>query len=164
MRPDGRAPESERAPGHADDAPGVHVRTTSAPETEALGAAIAGRLRAGDVVLLRGDLGAGKTTLVRGAAKALGAAVRVTSPTFALAHRYDGDGVRVAHLDLYRLAGLGEDDEELIADELDGDVVAFVEWPDAAAALVAGRVVLEVELAHAGDDAREIALDWRADR
>jgi tRNA threonylcarbamoyladenosine biosynthesis protein TsaE len=164
MRPDGRAPASE-GPAARRDGPGTErVRTTSPEETEALGAAVARRLRTGDVVLLRGDLGAGKTTLVRGAAVALGARVRVTSPTFALAHRYDGDGVRVAHLDLYRLAGLGEDDEELVADELAGDVVAFVEWPDAAADLVGERVALEVELTHAGDDVRDAALTWRAAR
>jgi tRNA threonylcarbamoyladenosine biosynthesis protein TsaE len=160
MRRDGRAPGSDQG----DDVLGGPSRTASADETEALGAAIARRLRAGDVVLLRGDLGAGKTTLVRGAATALGATGRITSPTFALAHRYDTGGVRVAHLDLYRLAGLGEDDEELIADELAGDVVAFVEWPEPAVALVDDRVVLEVELAHAGEDARDVKLTWRAER
>lgn len=164
MPPESRAPESEPAGERAGDAATDRLRTASPAETEALGAAIAARLRAGDVVLLHGDLGAGKTTLVRGAAAALGATARVTSPTFALAHRYDGAGLRVAHLDLYRLAGLGEDDEELIADELDGDVVAFVEWPGPAEALVAGRVALEVRLEHAGADARTATLRWRADR
>jgi tRNA threonylcarbamoyladenosine biosynthesis protein TsaE len=164
MRPDGRAPQSVPAPGSADALAGGADRTTSAAGTEALGAAIAARLRAGDVVLLRGDLGAGKTTLVRGAAAALGATGRVTSPTFALAHRYDGRTVRIAHLDLYRLAGLGEDDEDLIDEELAGDVVAFVEWPGPAEDLIADRVVLEVELAHAGDDTREVVLTWREPR
>lgn len=160
MPRESRAPETEPAGGAA----AVQARTASAAETEALGAAIATRLRTGDVVLLHGDLGAGKTTLVRGAAAALGATARVTSPTFALAHRYDGDGMRVAHLDLYRLAGLGEDDEELIADELAGDVVAFVEWPGPAEALVAGRVALEVRLEHGGEDERTATLTWRARR
>ncbi len=164
MRPDGRAPASDGPAARRDGPVTERVRTASPEETEALGGAVARRLRTGDVVLLRGDLGAGKTTLVRGAAEALGAGVRVTSPTFALAHRYDADGVRVAHLDLYRLAGLGEDDEELVADELSGDVVAFVEWPDAAVALLGDRVALEVDLAHAGDDERDAVLTWRADR
>ncbi|MEV4422551.1 tRNA (adenosine(37)-N6)-threonylcarbamoyltransferase complex ATPase subunit type 1 TsaE [Patulibacter sp. NPDC049589] len=160
MRPESEAPASATRGARPDG----RLRTASATETEALGAAIATRLRAGDVVLLRGELGAGKTTLVRGAAAALGAGVRVTSPTFALAHRYDGDGVRVAHLDLYRLAGLGEDDEDLIAEELAGDVVAFVEWPAPAVDLIADRVVLEVALDHAGADERDVALTWRAPR
>jgi tRNA threonylcarbamoyladenosine biosynthesis protein TsaE len=160
MRPAREAPGSARD----GDAPAERRSTTNPDATAALGAEIAARLRAGDVVLLRGDLGAGKTTLVRGAAAALGATARVTSPTFALAHRYDGDGVRVAHLDLYRLRGLGEDDEDLIADELTGDVIAFVEWPDPVAALLADRVALEVDLEHAGEDARDAVLRWKADR
>lgn len=137
-------------------------QTASAGETERLGAEIAGELRPGAVVLLHGDLGAGKTTLVRGAARALGATEPVTSPTFALAHRYDGDAVRVAHLDLYRLgsAGLGDDDEELIEDELAGDVVAFVEWPEPLVDHLAERVALTVELHHDGDDRRRIELRW----
>lgn len=164
MRPESRAPEDRGADGPTDEPAGERTRTGSAEQTEALGAAVAVRLRAGDVVLLRGELGAGKTTFVRGAARALGATVRVTSPTFALAHRYDGATLRVAHLDLYRLAGLGEDDEDLIADELAGDVVAFLEWPEPALALIADRVAVEVTLAHAGEDAREAHVVWRADR
>ena len=150
--PDG----SEPGAGHEQ------VASDGPAATEALGAALAARLRPGDVVLLRGDLGAGKTTLVRGAARALGAAAPVTSPTFALAHRYDADGVRVAHLDLYRLAGLGEEDEELLEDELDGPVIAFVEWPGPVAALVEPRVRVEVDLRHEGGDRRRIDLRWRS--
>ncbi|MBF6619903.1 MAG: tRNA (adenosine(37)-N6)-threonylcarbamoyltransferase complex ATPase subunit type 1 TsaE [Patulibacter sp.] len=137
-------------------------QTASAAETERLGAEIAAELEPGSVVLLRGDLGAGKTTLVRGAARALGATEPVTSPTFALAHRYDGDAVRVAHLDLYRLGGavLGDDDEELIEDELAGDVIAFVEWPDPIVDHVRERTALAVELRHDGDDRRRVELRW----
>jgi len=130
--------------------------------TLALGARIVARLDPGDVVLLRGDLGAGKTTLVRGAATALGGVGRVTSPTFALAHRYDGrDGVRIAHLDLYRLGALGDDDADLLDDELDGATVAFVEWPDVALDLLDDRVRVEVDLSHADDDTRRAVVRWR---
>ena len=80
-------------------------QTASAAETEALGAALARELRPGDVVLLSGELGSGKTTFVRGALRALGVKGPVTSPTFTLARRYAGDGVEVSHLDLHRLAG-----------------------------------------------------------
>lgn len=146
----------------AGERPSGALRTTSAEETEALGARIAAALAPGDVVLLRGDLGAGKTTLVRGVAAALGADGPVTSPTFALAHRYDlAGGGRVAHLDLYRLAGLGDEDEELVDEELDGGAIGLVEWPDAVVPLVGDRVRLEVDLRHAGGDAREIELRWR---
>jgi tRNA threonylcarbamoyladenosine biosynthesis protein TsaE len=142
--------------------PSGALRTATPAETERLGARIAAALRPGDVVLLRGDLGAGKTTLVRGVARALGAAGPVTSPTFALAHRYDlPEGRRVAHLDLYRLAGLGDEDEELVDEELDGGAIGLVEWPDAVAPLLGDRVRLEVDLHHDGGDGRRIELRWR---
>lgn len=79
--------------------------TASPEETEAIAAALARRLRPGDVVLIRGELGAGKTTFVRGACRALGIVEPVTSPTFTIGHRYQGT-VDVSHLDLYRFAGL----------------------------------------------------------
>ena len=80
-------------------------RTSSAAETEALGERIAAELGPGDVVLVSGELGAGKTTLIRGACRALGVREPVTSPTFTIGHRYRGR-VPVSHLDLYRLERL----------------------------------------------------------
>ena len=114
----------------------VRIVDTSDPaETESLGAELAGGLRDGDVVLVRGELGSGKTTLVRGAARALGVTDRVTSPSFSIGHRYRaGDRLTVSHLDLYRLAGLEQEDPELLADYLGAGRIAFVEWPPDAAA------------------------------
>ena len=120
-----------------------------------MGAELALGLRAGDVVLIRGELGSGKTTLVRGAARALGVRDPVTSPTFSIGHRYIGAGIAVAHVDLYRLAALEREEPELLDDYLGPDRIAFVEWPErGAGALPAARV--EVTLAHAGGDARRI--------
>ena len=130
------------------------VESTSAEETEAFGARIAERLRPGDVVLLSGDLGAGKTTLIRGACRALGIDGPVTSPTFTIGHRYRGDRVLISHLDLYRLQGLEGEDPALLDDYLDADAIAFVEWPDAAGRLP--RPALEVSMRHGGGDDREI--------
>ena len=97
----------------------MRTHETSAPaETEAVGAELVGQLRPGDVVLVRGELGAGKTTLVRGAAQALGVSDPVTSPTFGIGHRYRGAEVTVAHLDLYRLAGLEHEVPGLLDDYL----------------------------------------------
>ncbi|HEX8105983.1 MAG TPA: tRNA (adenosine(37)-N6)-threonylcarbamoyltransferase complex ATPase subunit type 1 TsaE [Solirubrobacteraceae bacterium] len=142
-------------------APAESRESASAPETEAAGAALAAGLAPGDVVLVSGDLGAGKTTFVRGAARALGVAGPVTSPTFVLGHLYDGAAVRVAHLDLYRLAGLGDEDPGLLDPYFGPDVISFVEWPERAegAALpfehgVTHRVALE----HAGGDTRRIVI------
>ena len=94
------------------------VETSDSAQTEALGAELAAALKPGDIVLVRGELGAGKTTLVRGAAKALGVGDAVTSPTFSIGHRYQGSDVTVSHLDLYRLAALGQEEPELLDDYL----------------------------------------------
>jgi tRNA threonylcarbamoyladenosine biosynthesis protein TsaE len=137
-----------------------HAETTSAEETELLAARLAGELRAGDVVLLSGDLGAGKTTFVRGACRALGIAGPVTSPTFTLARRYDDGPVPVSHLDLYRLAGAAGDDPELLEEELAPQRIAFVEWPEADDAQLAGaRVAARVRLEHRGCDRRAVTIE-----
>jgi tRNA threonylcarbamoyladenosine biosynthesis protein TsaE len=134
--------------------------TGSAAETEALGARIAERLQPGDVVLLSGDLGAGKTALIRGACRALGIEEPVTSPTFTIGRRYEGGRVPVSHLDLYRLGSLEEEDPALLDDYLGSDGIAFVEWPGAGAGYL-GRPALEVRLAHAGEERRRIEVDWQ---
>lgn len=138
----------------------VPARTfeTSGPsETEALGAELAAALRPGDVVLVRGELGAGKTTLVRGAARALGVTEPVTSPTFAIGHRYRAERATVSHLDLYRLASLGEEEPDLLDDYLGPDRIAFVEWPqEQAPELGAARLAVTIE--HAGADTRRIVV------
>jgi tRNA threonylcarbamoyladenosine biosynthesis protein TsaE len=137
-----------------------HAETTSAEETERLAARLAGELRPGDVVLLSGDLGAGKTTFVRGACRALGIVGPVTSPTFTLARRYDDGPVPVSHLDLYRLAGGAGDDPELLEEELAPQRIAFVEWPEADDAQLAGaRVAARVRLEHRGGDRRAVTIE-----
>jgi tRNA threonylcarbamoyladenosine biosynthesis protein TsaE len=138
----------------------VAVRTldSSGPSaTESFGAKLAERLREGDIVLVRGELGAGKTTLVRGAARALGVTDAVTSPSFSIGHRYRARELTVSHLDLYRLDGLDGEDPELLADYLGAGRIAFVEWPpDAERELEGARI--EVSLEHAGEDRRRIEV------
>jgi tRNA threonylcarbamoyladenosine biosynthesis protein TsaE len=134
----------------------VAERTAGAAETEAIGERLAGELAPGDVVLVSGELGAGKTTLIRGAARALGVNEPVTSPTFTIGHVYSGR-VRVSHLDLYRLADLGQEDPALLEDYLTPDAVAFIEWPGAAEPRLE-RVTRRIEIRHAGGDEREIEV------
>ena len=141
----------------------THVASRSAAETEALGARIAAGLEPGSVVVVSGDLGAGKTTLVRGACRALGVEEAVTSPTFTIGQRYRGAGVTVSHLDLYRLQGLEDEDPALLDDYLTADAIAFVEWPAAAGGRL-GRPALEVRMRHGGGDTREIELEPGAGR
>ena len=133
------------------------VETTGPSETESLGAELAGSLREGDVVLVQGELGAGKTTLVRGAARALGVTDPVTSPSFSIGHRYRGGGVTVSHLDLYRLEALEHEDPALLCDYLGRGRIAFVEWPRAAGDGLSG-VRLSVALVHRGADRRRIEV------
>jgi tRNA threonylcarbamoyladenosine biosynthesis protein TsaE len=104
---------------------------TQAPEeTESLAAELAPRLARGDVVTVAGELGAGKTTFVRGACGALGVRERVTSPTYTIGHRYHGDGVEVSHLDLYRFQDVSPAEWGDLEPYFE-DAIAFVEWPEA---------------------------------
>jgi tRNA threonylcarbamoyladenosine biosynthesis protein TsaE len=131
----------------------------SAEQTEALGAQLAATLRPGDVVLVRGEMGAGKTTFVRGALRALGVTRAVTSPTFTIGRRYvDGD-VPISHLDLHRLASLEDEDPALLEDYVDDDHIAFVEWPEVAGRELGARVAATVTLAHAGGDRRTVEIE-----
>jgi tRNA threonylcarbamoyladenosine biosynthesis protein TsaE len=131
-------------------------RTAGAAETEAVGERLAAGLAPGDVVLVSGELGAGKTTLIRGACRALGVEGPVTSPTFTIGQRYAGR-VPVSHLDLYRLDDLGAEDPALLDDYLGPDAVAFIEWPGAAEPRLE-RVTRRVEIRHSGGDEREIEI------
>lgn len=132
--------------------------SAGAADTERIAGALARHLRPGDVVLIGGELGAGKTTFVRGACRALGVREPVVSPTFTIGRRYRASGgLVVAHLDLYRLETLDGEDPGLIDDYLTPDAVAFVEWPEVAGAELvepAARVSIE----HAGGDRRRLRI------
>jgi tRNA threonylcarbamoyladenosine biosynthesis protein TsaE len=138
-------------------------------DTRAVGRALAGILRAGDVVALAGDLGAGKTAFVQGAASGLGVSGPVTSPTFTLIREYRGI-VPVYHLDVYRLDRV-QDVLDLGWEELlDGAGVVFVEWGDAVEALLPeSHVLVEITLTEPEGDARGIEVaaagpSWAARR
>ena len=135
-------------------------RSSGAVETEALGARLAESLALGDVVLVEGELGAGKTTFVRGAARRLGVSAPVTSPTFTIGQRYRGRDLVVSHIDLYRVRSLASEEPELLADYVGPDTVSFVEWPGEEEATFAGlaRVAAHVSLEHGGEDLRLVTI------
>src|SRR5438093_13216330 len=109
--------------------------TASPDETEAVAAELAGRLEVGDVVLVAGELGTGKTTFVRGACAALGVRENVTSPTYTIGHRYHGERAEISHLDLYRFQGVSAAEWGDLEPYFD-DAIAFVEWPEAGAGVL----------------------------
>jgi tRNA threonylcarbamoyladenosine biosynthesis protein TsaE len=134
--------------------------TASEEETMAAGAALAQRLSAGDVLLLHGELGAGKTAFVRGVAQGLGARVDdVSSPTFTLIQEYESGRLTLYHVDLYRLASAEVDDlglEELVES---GGIVA-IEWPDRWHRRPAEAVTVSVSIAHEGEDYRRLRISY----
>ncbi len=133
----------------------IELASASAGETERIAAALAERLRAGDVVTVSGELGSGKTTFVRGACRALGVTSPVTSPTFTIGHRYVGT-VEVSHLDLYRFTDVSAAEWGDLEPYFD-DAVVFVEWPEAGASVLPSARV-GVTLEHAGGDRRRMVL------
>ena len=134
----------------------VELESSSPEETERIAGVLADRLVVGDIVTVEGELGAGKTTFIRGACRALGVEARVTSLTYTVGHRYRGR-VDVSHLDLYRFEGVSDAEWGDLERYFDGAVV-FVEWPEAGGGrLPPARV--RVRLRHRGPHHRLILLE-----
>jgi tRNA threonylcarbamoyladenosine biosynthesis protein TsaE len=137
------------------------VRSRSPEETGRIGAALASRLRRGDTVLLKGDLAAGKTTLVKAVTAALGSTDVVTSPTFALAQFYRAPDTRVLHIDTYRLADIAEY-RDLALDEYAEESITLVEWGEKIATEFPCH--LEIEFDHGDGDERTLSFASDCDR
>jgi len=135
------------------------IESLSSEQTELVAAELAAELEPGDVVTVSGELGAGKTTFVRGACRALGVQGPVTSPTYTIGHRYRGN-VDVSHLDLYRFENVSSAEWGDLEPYFDG-AVCFVEWPEAAEGALPD-VRFRVTLRHAGEDRRMVEIE-RAD-
>ncbi len=139
----------------------MHVRTRSVDATKELAAAVVSVVRPGDVILLSGDLGAGKTAFVQGVARALGITERVTSPTFTLAAVYEGS-MRLHHLDVYRLDNLAEVLDLDLPGLLDDGGLTCIEWGEVVVPeLPRDFLLVSIELGHPEDiaDARVVGFD-----
>ncbi len=134
--------------------------THSAEETTDLGRQLARELKPGSVVLLRGDLGAGKTTLVKGIAEAFHAAEAesVTSPTFTLIHEYRGPEVTLFHIDLYRIDTQRELDTLALDDLMEPNTILLIEWGEKFERFAKERDV-EVAIEHRGGDDRVVQVN-----
>jgi tRNA threonylcarbamoyladenosine biosynthesis protein TsaE len=134
----------------------MEFATSSAEETERLAGQLAEALRSGDVITVAGELGAGKTTFVRGACRALGVEGPVTSPTYAIGHRYQGR-LTVSHLDLYRFENVSAAEWGDLEPYF-SDAAVFVEWPEAGAGVLPPARA-KVSIAHDGASRRRITID-----
>ena len=145
----------------------VEITSRSAKDTQTIAAEVARVVTAGDLIVLGGDLGAGKTTFTQGFGAALGVEDPITSPTFVLMRQYEGR-LPVVHMDVYRLEQLQEAIDLGLAEILDDGAVALVEWGDLVAAVLPADF-LEVIIEQAeGDDAlrrlrmRPVGARWHA--
>ena len=134
----------------------AEIVTSSPRETEAVAAQVAHGLRPGDVVTVSGELGAGKTTFIRGACHALGVTAPVASPTYTIGPRYPGDPA-VCHLDLYRFHGVDPEEWGDLEPYFE-DAIVFVEWPEAAAGWLP-PVRAAVRLRHIDAERRAVSID-----
>jgi tRNA threonylcarbamoyladenosine biosynthesis protein TsaE len=139
-------------------------QTHSAEETVALGRRLATEVKPGSLVLLRGDLGAGKTTLVKGIAEGFHAAEAesVTSPTFTLIHEYRGPNVVLYHIDLYRIDTQRELDTLALDDLMDANNILLIEWGEKFERFVRERDV-EIRIEHGGGDKRSFFVKSRTE-
>lgn len=133
------------------------IVTRSAEETRALGARLAALLKPGDVVLLQGEMGAGKSELARGVARGLGVLGPVPSPSFTILNAYDEGRVPLYHFDWYRISSPEEIAEMGMEEQLGGDGVALVEWSERASEYLPDRA-LEIQIRPAGENEREITF------
>ena len=133
------------------------IETRSVEETIAFGQRLAADLQRGDVLALSGELGAGKTALVKGIARGLGITQEVTSPTFTLIHEYGGGRLSLFHVDLYRLDSIGQALAIGIEDYLNGSGVTVVEWAEKIESLLPERT-RRIRIQSLGDNGRRIEV------
>ena len=129
--------------------------TNNPTETIELGKRIGKLLKASDVVLLDGDLSAGKTTLTKGIGEAIGVKKVINSPTFTIVKEYNGD-IKLYHLDLYRLDGINNDFD--LEEYIESDGIAVIEWPNQVSELIPNNY-LKVILKRLDNDKREISIE-----
>ena len=136
----------------------------SVDETEAAAADLSKQLKAGDLIHVCGDVGAGKTTFIRGACRGLGFEGAVTSPSYTICNRYEDGELLISHLDCQRLEGATGEETGLLDDEIGPNRITFIEWPQqsvgAVGSLALAAPAVRVDLGHISPDQRSVTIDW----
>lgn len=136
----------------------LHLRASSVADTHAIASALAGLARAGDLVVLAGEMGTGKTAFAKGFGAALGVTEPITSPTFTLVHSYQAGKLTLHHADIYRLSTHNEVADLALAELLDYDGIVLVEWGDVVARSLGDHLLVQLDAVEDDDDARMITL------
>jgi len=136
----------------------LHLRASSLADTHAIASALAGLSRAGDLIVLAGEMGAGKTAFAKGFGAALGVTEPITSPTFTLVHSYDAGKLTLHHADIYRLNTHNEVADLALAELLEYDGIVLVEWGDVVARSLGDHLLVQLDSVDDDEDARMITL------
>ncbi len=145
----------------------LHLRASSLADTHAIAAALAGLSRAGDLIVLAGEVGAGKTAFAKGFGAALGVTEPITSPTFTLVHSYEAGKLTLHHADIYRLTTLNEVADLALAELLEYDGIVLIEWGDVVAGSLGDHLLVQLDAVVDDDEARMITIggmgrEWAA--
>jgi tRNA threonylcarbamoyladenosine biosynthesis protein TsaE len=145
--------------------PSLVLRAPSLAVTHAIAAGLAGLARAGDMLLLAGEMGAGKTAFAQGFGRALGVDEPITSPTFTLVHRYDNPGLTLYHADLYRLDHTAEVADLALTEMAEHDGVVLVEWGDVVESTFGDHLLVRLDADDEEDlDARTVTISPHGSR
>ena len=136
----------------------LHLRSDSVTATSEIAASLAGVSRRGDLIVLAGEMGAGKTAFARGFGEAMGVSEPITSPTYTLVHSYPAGRVTLHHADIYRLTSLHEVADLAFSELLESDGIVIVEWGDVVAGSLGDHVLVRLDFDESDDDAREIVI------
>ncbi len=136
----------------------LHLRSDSLATTSAIAAALAGVTRRGDLIVLAGEMGTGKTAFAKGFGEALGVTEPITSPTYTLVHSYPAGRATLHHADIYRLTTHHEVADLALAELLESDGIVMVEWGDVVAGSLGDHIVVRLDFDEADEDARNIVI------
>jgi tRNA threonylcarbamoyladenosine biosynthesis protein TsaE len=136
----------------------LHLRSDSLATTCAIAASLAGLARRGDLIVLAGEMGAGKTAFAKGFGEAIGVSEPITSPTYTLVHSYPAGRVTLHHADIYRLTTHHEVADLALNELLESDGIVIVEWGDVVAGSLGDHMVVRLEFDEADEEARQIKI------